>query len=283
MAAPIVAAYADALDRVFLYAVPVAVVGFILALTLKQVPLRDTSAGSGTDMGDGFAMPVTESSEQVLAGTVGRLLRQGSGLQLRNLADHAGGGIDVGGLWALIQVYRFGQAAGQARLGDVAEHVRVPREILEPAFDRLVTGGYAQRNGDRFWLTPAGARQVDFARTRMVDWLTARLAESPELPSRPQREDVQAALEKIAQNVLVQRNWSDDTTQPIRMMRPPRIQRRKVPRPPRPTAQLPPPPDATRPIPVRAPVSRTGATGTEPPTTRLRAVPPPRPGPRRRP
>jgi EmrB/QacA subfamily drug resistance transporter len=284
MAAPIVAAYADALDRVFLYAVPVAVVGFVLALTLKQVPLRDVSAGSSSDMGDGFGMPVTETSEQALAGTVGRLLRQGSGLQLRSLANQSGGGLDVGGLWSLIQVYRFGQAAGQARLGDIAEHVRVPREILEPSFDHLVRSGYAERSGDRFWLTPAGARQVDAARTRMVDWLTVRLAESPDLQSRPRRDDVQAALEQIAQNVLVQRNWTDDSTQPMRM-RPPRIQRRLPPRPPRrPRPPVPPPPtpDATRPIQVRAAAPSTPMSSTEPPTTRLRPMAPPRPGPPRR-
>jgi EmrB/QacA subfamily drug resistance transporter len=155
-AAPIVAAYANALDRVFLCAAPVAVLGFVLALSLKQVPLRNTAVGSGLDMGDGFAMPTTESPEQLLEGAVGRLLRQGSGLQLRSLASRSHSALDVGGLWALLQMYRFVQAAGQARLGDIAEHVRVPREILEPSFDRLISTCYAQRSGERFWLTPAG-------------------------------------------------------------------------------------------------------------------------------
>jgi hypothetical protein len=167
-----------------------------------------------------------------------------------------------------LQVYRFGQAAGQARLGDVAEHVRVPREILEPSFERLVATGYAQRNGDRFWLTPAGARQVDFVRTGTVDWLTHRLVESPGFPGRPDRNEVKDALEHIAQSVLVQRDWTDDSTQPMRMwfpggwpnaptrpfrMRPPR----SAPRPPQRPVRVPP----------NAPA--------EPPTTRL-----PKPDPR---
>ncbi len=39
-------AYADSLTRVFLFAAPFAVVGFVLALFLKQVPLRDTAASA---------------------------------------------------------------------------------------------------------------------------------------------------------------------------------------------------------------------------------------------
>ena len=41
MAAPIIDAYADSLGRVFLCAAPVALVGFVLALMLKEVPLRE--------------------------------------------------------------------------------------------------------------------------------------------------------------------------------------------------------------------------------------------------
>ncbi len=259
VAAPVVAAYADALDRVFLFAAPVAVIGFVLALCLKQVPLRNSAAGGSSDMGEGFAMPTTESSEQMLENAVGRMLRGNSGVELRNLAARPGSELDVARLWTLIQVYRFAQAAGQARLGDVAEHVRVPREILEPSFDRLVATGYAQRSGDRFWLTPAGSRQIDFVRTGMVDWLTQRLVESPAVPGRPARNQVQAALERIAQNVLVQRDWTDDSTQPMRRFgagwpgAPTRQFRARPPRPP--AAQT------TRPRP---------RASAEAPTTRLR-------------
>lgn len=41
VAAPIVEAYSDSLGLVFLCAAPVAVIGFLVALTLKQVPLRE--------------------------------------------------------------------------------------------------------------------------------------------------------------------------------------------------------------------------------------------------
>jgi hypothetical protein len=188
-------------------------------LTLKQVPLRNNDVSTATDLGEGFAMPTTDSPDQLLENAVGRLIKQGSGVQLRALAERPGSKLDIGRLWALLQVYRFGQAAGQARIGDIAEHVRVPREILEPAFDRLALTGYAERSGDVFWLTAAGAHQVELVRVGMMDWLTQRLVQSSGLRAHP--EQVGKAMERITQNVLVQRDWSDDETQAIRMAHPP--------------------------------------------------------------
>jgi EmrB/QacA subfamily drug resistance transporter len=276
MAAPIAAAYADALDLVFLCAAPVAVVGFVLAVTLKQVPLRNNDVSTAADLGEGFAMPTTDSPDQLLENAVGRLIRQGSGVQLRALAERPGSKLDISRLWALLQVYRFGQAAGQARIGDIAEHVRVPSEILEPAFDRLATTGYAERSGDVFWLTPAGAHQVELVRVGMMEWLTQRLVQSSGLRAQP--EQVGKAMERITQNVLVQRDWSEDETHAIRM-RPPRSATqppRSGPQPPRPT----PPPVPPRPA-GPDPRGRTRGLGpTEPPTTRFRPPGPPRGNPR---
>ena len=58
-------------------------VGFVLALTLKQVPLRNYAVSTAADMGEGFAMPTTDSPDQLVQNAVGRLIRQGSGMQLR--------------------------------------------------------------------------------------------------------------------------------------------------------------------------------------------------------
>jgi EmrB/QacA subfamily drug resistance transporter len=271
MAAPIAAAYADALDLVFLYAAPVAVVGFVLALTLKQVPLRNYAVSTAADMGEGFAMPTNDSPDQLLENAVGRLIRQGSGMQLRAIAERPGSKLDIGRLWALLQVFRFGQAAGQARLGDIAEHVRVPREILEPAFDRLVATGYAERSGDVFWLTSAGAHQVELVRAETMDWLTQRLSQSSGLQVRPDRGQVREALDRITQDVLVQRDWTDDETQAMQMRPPRRAPQPRRPGPP--PAPVPPRPFVPDPQ-VRAP------RPTEPPPTRLRPPGPPPRGPR---
>ena len=65
VAAPIVGAYAASLTQVFLWAVPVALVGFVLALFLREVPLRDIG-NNAADLGDGFAMPTTQTPEDML-------------------------------------------------------------------------------------------------------------------------------------------------------------------------------------------------------------------------
>jgi EmrB/QacA subfamily drug resistance transporter len=278
VAAPIAAAYADALDLVFLCAAPVAVVGFVLALTLKQVPLRNNDVSTAANLGEGFAMPTTDSPDQLLENAVGRLIRQGSGTQLRAIAERPGSKLDIGRLWALLQVFRFGQAAGQARLGDIADHVRVPREILEPAFDRLAATGYAERSADVFWLTPAGAHQVEVVRADTMEWLTRGLVQSAGLQVRPDHGQVREALDRISQNVLVQRDWTEDETQAMRMRPPRRVAQppRSGPQPPRPT----PPPMPPRPA-APDPRGRTRGPGpSEPPTTRFRPPGPPRGNPR---
>src|SRR5271165_1323135 len=66
VAEPIVHAYAQSLDLVFLCAAPVAAVGFIVAIMLREVPLRDARATAATDLGEGFAMLASESSDKLL-------------------------------------------------------------------------------------------------------------------------------------------------------------------------------------------------------------------------
>jgi EmrB/QacA subfamily drug resistance transporter len=210
MAAPIVNAYADSLGTVFLCAVPIAVVGFVVSLFLKEVPLREMDAVSATDLGEGFGMPSTESPEKILEVAIGRLMRNTPDIRLRSIAGQAGCESDVALLWALIQIYRQSQVFGSARLTDIAERLRVPREVIESTFDRLVECGYALRTGDQLWLTQAGVRQVNCASTALVNRIVDKLATSPTFEGRPDREQVEAALERIAHQVLVQRDWDDD-------------------------------------------------------------------------
>ena len=212
IAAPIVNAYADSLGMVFLCAAPVAVVGFIVAWLLKEVPLREMDGTTTVDLGDGFGMPCTESPDKVLEMTIGRLMRNSPEIRLRSIAGQAGCEPDVALLWALLQIYRQSQVFGSARLTDIAERLRVPREVVESTFDRLVERGYALRTGDQLWLTQVGARQVDCASTALVSRIIDKLATTPGFDGRPDREQVEAALERIAHRVLVQRDWDDDRT-----------------------------------------------------------------------
>lgn len=277
VAAPIIDAYADSLSRVFIYAAPFAVVGFVLALFLKQVPLRDAAASRSTDLGEGFGMPTTESPEKLLEVAIGRLLQRSHGIDFESVARSSRSRLDVPRLWALIQVYRHAAVTGAADLNAVADERRVPRQILEPAFDRLVATGYATRTGDFFALTPAGAAEVSSARDVIAKWITETLAQSAEFQGRPDRMQVQGALDRIARGVLLEQGAVDTETRPMKLGPP------SSPRPPQPPAAEPP---TTR---LRAPAGpilmdpptrpfRPGPTGNRPPAPNR----PPSPRPPRR-
>ncbi|MGB3481425.1 MAG: MDR family MFS transporter [Mycobacterium sp.] len=210
MAAPIVDAYADSLSRVFLCAVPVALLGFVVSLFLKEVPLRDMEAASAADLGEGFGVPSADSPEKILETAVSRMFRDSPEIRLRHIAGRHGCELDVARLWALLQIYRQNQAFGTARLSEIGDRLRLPFEILEPTFDNLVAGGHALRTGDQMWLTQAGVRQVDAASSVIVSRILVKLSQSATFEGRPDRDDVEAALERIAHRMLMQRDWVDE-------------------------------------------------------------------------
>ena len=63
--------------------------------------------------------------------------------------------------------------------------------------------------GDRMWLTQAGAGQVTAATGALVSRIVEKLASSPLFEGGPDHSDVEAALERIAARLLVQREWDD--------------------------------------------------------------------------
>jgi EmrB/QacA subfamily drug resistance transporter len=210
MATPIIEAYADSLGTVFLCAVPVAFVGFIVSLFLKEVPLREMDAVSAGDLGEGFGMPSGDSAESILETAVGRMFRDSPEIRLRHIAGQDGCHLDVASLWGLLQIYRQSQVFGSARLTEMGERLRVPFEVLAPTFDKLVDGGYALRTGDQMWLTQAGRQQVDAASSAIVGRIMDKLDQSPSFEGRADRAQVEAAIERIAHRMLMQRDWDDE-------------------------------------------------------------------------
>ncbi len=208
-AAPIVAAYAASLTQVFLWAVPVALVGFTLALFLREVPLRDIGQHAA-DLGDGFAMPTTQTPDEMLETAIGRLMRGEPGVRLRSIALRPDCRLDVAELWALLRINRYQRALGIARITDIGDQFGIPYEVLEPTFDRLVRGGYAQRDIDRFWLTPAGAREVDFVTSLLQGWIIDKLTRAPNFQGRPDRTQVEAALNRITHRIVAQQGWDEE-------------------------------------------------------------------------
>ncbi|WP_199809304.1 MDR family MFS transporter [Streptomyces sp. NRRL S-244] len=202
-AAPIVEAYAHALHTVFLWTVPVAGVGFVVALFLKQVRLRDSARAASTDMGDGFASPATASgdSAKLLELAVGKLVRNMGPETARAIVNASDTRLDIAGAWAVMQVEITTRTVGHASLGLIASRRALPPEVLVPVFDRMEQEGYMTREGAFFTLTPAGQREAATLTKAWGDWLGGELEKDR---GRPRSEELRAAADAIAKRLLVE-------------------------------------------------------------------------------
>ncbi|NUP15731.1 MAG: MFS transporter [Streptomyces sp.] len=200
-AAPIVEAYADTLQTVFLWTVPVAALGFFVALFLKQVPLRDSARMGSTDMGDGFASPHDANAQRVLEASVGKII---GGLQpdtARRIIADSDTRLDVAGAWAVIQVELLTHLVGHASLGLIAARRHMPPEVLLPVFDRMVEEGYLTRDDSLVSHTAAGAREAEVIGKAWGTWLEQRVHEDI---GRPPGTDLRDAVHTIAKRLLVE-------------------------------------------------------------------------------
>ncbi|PZT71055.1 MFS transporter [Streptomyces sp. SW4] len=200
-AAPIVDAYADTIQTVFLWTVPVALLGFLVALFLKQVPLRDSARAGSADMGDGFASPHDADSRRVLEASVAKII---GGTELdtaRRIVADSDTRLDVAGAWAVMQVQLFTRLVGHASLGLIAARRRVPPEVLLPVFDRMVDEGYLTRHGSLLSHTEAGAREAEVIGAAWTAWLQDRVEQDI---GRPSDAALRAAVDAIARRLLVE-------------------------------------------------------------------------------
>ncbi|MYW63382.1 DHA2 family efflux MFS transporter permease subunit [Streptomyces sp. SID8379] len=198
---PIAQAYADSLHTVFLWTVPVALVGFVVALFLKQVQLRDTARAGSTDMGEGFAQPSTGDPAHLLERAVGNIVKKSSLDTARTILAASDSRLDIAGSWAVMQVEFYTRMVGHASLGMIAARRRVPPEVLVPVFQRMVDEGYLTRTGSYFSHTDAGRREADVLNRAWGDWLSKQVEADL---GRPPGKELRAAVDSIAKRLLVE-------------------------------------------------------------------------------
>lgn len=202
VAEPIVNAYADTLHTVFLWTVPVAAVGFVVALFLKQVTLRDSARAAAPDMGEGFSSPTSSGdSAQHLELAVGRIMRRIDLATARRILDTSDTRLDTAGAWAVMQVELYTRTVGHASLGLISAGRRVPPEVLLPVFDRMVDEGFLTRDGHLLSHTPAGKREADVITHAWGDWLSDRVEQEIGRPSGP---ELRMATDAIAKKVVAE-------------------------------------------------------------------------------
>jgi EmrB/QacA subfamily drug resistance transporter len=199
-ARPIVDAYANSLHTVFLWSVAVALLGFVVALFLKQVPLRGSARATSTDMGDGFASPSTGDRDRLLELSVAKILRGSDVHTVRRLLADSGTRLDVAGAWAVVQVGLFTRALGQASLDIIAARRTVPPEVLAPVFDRVIQDGYLAENGG-LSLTEAGRTEMAAISTAWTNWINDQLERDRGRPCGP---DLRVAVGAVAKRLITE-------------------------------------------------------------------------------
>nr|WP_264081211.1 MDR family MFS transporter [Streptomyces spectabilis] len=207
-AAPLVEAYADTIQTVFLWTVPVALAGFVVALFLKQVELRDSARMSSNDMGEGFASPSSAGdSARLLELAVGNILRRKGLGTARSVIRRSDTRLDLAGAWAVMQVALFTRLVGHANLNLIAVRRQLPPEVLVPVFDRMVEEGYLSRSGTLFQHTPAGEREAEVIGEEWARWLGEELAKDGRTPEGGGGRDdarLMAAVDAIAKRLLAE-------------------------------------------------------------------------------
>lgn len=202
-AAPVIGAYTESLQTVFLWTVPVAAAGFVVALFLKQVHLRDSARAGSTDMGDGFGSPATASgdSAKLLELAVGKLVRTMGPDTARGIVHASDTRLDMAGAWAVMQVDLMTRTVGHASLGLMAGRRSLPPEVLLPVFDRMTEEGFLSREGSFFTLTPAGGREADVISAAWAAWLGDQLEKDR---GRPRSAELRVAADAIAKRLLAE-------------------------------------------------------------------------------
>jgi len=174
---PIINAYAETLQDVFLYAVPVAILAFLVALLLREVPLRGTARAGASDVGEGFAMPERADSELALQRAIVRILRGAGPGRLRGVREESGTALDAAAAWCVGQV-AIRQRVGEApTLMAIARRYRVPAAVLGPAFTNAVAAGYLTGDAASYAITDSGRAELAVLSEALHAWLAEQLVD----------------------------------------------------------------------------------------------------------
>lgn len=183
-------AYAQSIDSVFLWAVPVAAVAFVLTWFLREVPLRETSRTR--DYGEGFgAAPTVRSSRHEMERALSELMRKDpKALELyERLGARSGVELPAGSVWALCRIAKDRTVTGR----DLAERAGVAIEHGRPYVDRLVDAGYVRRLDGTLSITDSGQVVAERLFTARREGLTRHVEGwSPE--EHPELADILARL-----------------------------------------------------------------------------------------
>ena len=210
--AAVVAAYADTLQNVFASAIPVALVAFVVALFLKQVPMRGLTRQGASDIGPAFAIPDQRTAQEQLEGQVVRILRTRLPEAADRLLRSSQSGLDGVQVWTLRQVaIQQIHVHGPADPYAVAAAHRVPMALIQPAIDDCLTAGLLQEADSGVELSERGREQFRAFVLELWGWL---VTEVELVNGEPLDEQGREDLRTIARRQMLS---DDPITEPIEL------------------------------------------------------------------
>ncbi|OLZ70756.1 EmrB/QacA family drug resistance transporter [Streptomyces amritsarensis] len=146
-------AYATAITDVFLYAVPVVLIAFVLACFLKEDKLR--ASVTAPDVTETLASnPVQRSSHDEVARALSVLgTREGRRHVYEKITEKAGYDLLPASSWLLLRINKYGSAEPAL----LAERVNVPLKVITDAARQVEERGLAVREGLPLVLTEQGS------------------------------------------------------------------------------------------------------------------------------
>ncbi|MFI2210684.1 MFS transporter [Streptomyces sp. NPDC020141] len=149
---PVIHAFASAITDVFLYAVPVVVLAFIVAWFLREDPLRGSV--TAPDPSQTLASnPVERSSREECARALSVLgSRDGRRRIYEKITDKAGYDLLPAAGWLLLRIRRH----GTVEPGLLADTTPVPLEAITDASRQLEERGLVRREGVQLFLSESG-------------------------------------------------------------------------------------------------------------------------------
>ncbi|GAA1363745.1 MDR family MFS transporter [Streptomyces beijiangensis] len=178
---PILHAYSVSVTDVFLWSVPVALIAFVIAFFLKEIPVRgsvtvpDMSETVGTN-------PVQRSSYDEVARALTVLdTREGRKKIYVDITERAGLDLLPAASWMLLRIRKH----GTVRPAELAERAPVPLPVILEAGAQLEERGLARRVGVELVLTERGAQTSVTLASAREDALSSLLGDwwGPDRPT----------------------------------------------------------------------------------------------------
>jgi EmrB/QacA subfamily drug resistance transporter len=190
--APYVAAFAAALQPVFLTAAVVALVGFALSWLLREVPLRETARAAG--IGEGFAAPRDDSSEHELERMLSSILRGDTRTRIYT-AMSARAGLDL----TPPQTWLLGRLRGRepATVPELARELAAQPDRVETLALDLEQRGLVTDGAGLVELTAAGREAL----AALVEAGRAELTELLGDWNRPDNQELASVLRRLADSL----------------------------------------------------------------------------------